>query len=189
MKSGDVVDLCSSGSSPSDSEDADDRPRYRGYATYAVGAPLDDAALRGPSNLLTLESARQAVHLVAQFARDEASAGGVKGASSVTFIRSLFDPLWQRLKAQGCGKDGHRWRSEPTRGKLPSRSYAFVPPRSKLGTKGKTGEDYYLSEAHVARVVLSEISAIKGVSNVYSENAHYFLLILPILERAVAENV
>jgi len=68
------------------------------------------------------------------------------------------------------------------------RHEVFVPP-GRAGAKGTLGRDYFISEEHVALSVLEDISTLEEVSDFFAENAHYFMAILPILDRAVTENI
>eukprot|EP00571_Detonula_confervacea_P015873 CAMPEP_0172303214 /NCGR_PEP_ID=MMETSP1058-20130122/4790_1 /TAXON_ID=83371 /ORGANISM="Detonula confervacea, Strain CCMP 353" /LENGTH=748 /DNA_ID=CAMNT_0013013955 /DNA_START=146 /DNA_END=2387 /DNA_ORIENTATION=+ len=155
---------------------------------------MNDTRLCGTHKLITLESAQYYIRLVAEFMRDEE-----EGKSVTTFARAFFDPLWQRLKDQGNGNGGGNknnnssylgsssrnscgWRYEPSRDPLSIRNWAFVPPRSTLGAKGKLGKD-------LPSAVLEDISTMEEVSDLFTKNAHYFTAIIPILDRAVTENI
>jgi len=154
---------------------------------------LNDTKLIGKHKLLTLESAHHSIHLVAEFIRDEEEAG-----ESVTFRRSFFLPLWQRLKDQGSSSspgssssirsNSCRWKHVPSRD--PLANFVFVPPNSKLGARGKSGMDYYITEEHVAFDVLEDVRLIsESLSESFAQNARYFSMLLPILDWAVREDV
>ena len=131
--------------------------QYRGHTILSCGDPLDDSTLYGSLKLVTLESAQLCIRLVADFIREE--------EENVSFIRSVFDPLWQRLKNQGS-EVGLNWKYEQNRNSLSTRNWCFVPPCSTLGTKGIQGEDFFVTEEEVVLSVLHEVKSLNERSEV-----------------------
>lgn len=110
--------------------------------------PLDDSKLVGEFELITLESGRVVIELVASFTKEN--------QDSVSFQAALWNPVWQRLKAQG-GMLKLNWRYERCSGiDMITRTWCYVPPSSDLGSKGKKGVDFFLKEEDVMLKVVSQ---------------------------------
>ena len=155
-----------------------EKPHYPGYTELTNDNPLDDTKLCGKSKILTLESAKACIDLVALFA-----------VNDDRFVGSFFQPLWNRLKSQGADADTNsdiNWRYEAFRGDL-SRNWCFVPPSSTLGAKGVLGKDYYLTEEQVVLCVLKEVLTMKGkdISCFLDDQRESFATLIPVLTRAV----
>ena len=135
--------------------------------------PLDDTRLHG--KVVTLESARVCIGLVASFLEDD---GGD------FFVGRLFQPLWSRLKEQGG--NGKSWQYGKYSSPLSSKSWAFIPPVSK-GIKGKAGEDFFLEETAVTLYVLTAIGQIKerNISSIYDRHRSSINTVMTTLKRAV----
>ena len=168
---------------------------------------VNDTKLVGNQQLITLDTAQYAIHLVSEYQ--------TINHPSKTFRKDLFDPLWQRLKEQGCndtltkshmkankrryGNKGTTkfsnisWRSERNIDKLSIYNWVYVPPTSTFGHDKKgmnvPGVDYYNTEERLVRDVLQEISALDELSDLYAANVDYFSSIMPILERAVSQGI
>ena len=136
---------------------------------------------RGCGNL-TLTSAHIAIDILGKFMRED---------NHDRFVGSFFSPLWSCLKDQGVDADGIdlSWRDERYREKLSIRNWCFVPPSSKGVQGGRLGRDYFLTEEEVVLSVLNEIRALKELSSLCADHADSFEAILPVLERAVDENL
>jgi len=136
---------------------------------------------RGCGNL-TLTSARTAIDILDKFMRED---------NHDRFVGSFFSPLWSCLKNQGVDADeiNLSWRDERYREKLSIRNWCFVPPSSKGVQGGRSGRDYFLTEEELVLSVLKEISALKELSSLCANHADSFEAILPVLERAVDENL
>ena len=168
---------------------------------------VNDTKLVGANQLITLETAQYAIHLVSEYQ--------TINHPSKTFRKDLFDPLWQRLKEQGCndtltkshmkankrryGSKGTTkfsnisWRSERNIDKLSIYNWVYVPPTSTFGQDKKgmyvPGVDYYNTEERLVRDVLQEISTLDEFSDLYAANVDYFSSIMPILDRAVTQGI
>ena len=168
---------------------------------------INDTKLVGTHQLITLDTAQYAIHLVLEY--------HFETNPSKTFRKNLFDPLWQRLKEQGCndtltkkhikakkrryGNKGTTklssisWRSERNIDKLSIYNWVYVPPTSKFGQDKKgmyvPGVDYYNTEERLVRDVLQEISTLDELSDLYAANIDYFSSIMPILDRAVSQGI
>ncbi|KAL3776456.1 hypothetical protein ACHAW5_006902 [Stephanodiscus triporus] len=107
------------------------------------------------------------------------------------FARSLFAPLWDCLKTQGADVAGNdlTWRQERFREKLAICNWCYVPPSSIGVQEGRLGTDYFLTGEQLVLYVLKEISTLKELSSLYADNADLIQGILPVLERAVDENL
>ncbi len=136
---------------------------------------------RGCGNL-TLTSAHTAIDILDKFMRDD---------NPDRFVGSFFSPLWSCLKDQGVDADeiDLSWKDERYREKLSIRNWCFVPPSSKGVQGGQLGRDYFLTEEEVVLSVLKEISGLKELSSLCADHADAFESILPVLERAVDENL
>ncbi len=136
---------------------------------------------RGCSNL-TLASAHTAIDILDKFIRED---------NHDRFVGSFFSPLWNCLKDQGSDAIGTdlSWRDERYREKLSIRNWCFVPPNSKGVQGGQLGSDYFLTEEEVVLSVLKEISTLKELSSLCVDHADSLEAILPVLERAVDENL
>ncbi len=136
---------------------------------------------RGCGNL-TLTSARTAIDILDKFMRED---------NHDRFVGSFFSPLWSCLKNQGVDADeiNLSWRDERYREKLSIRNWCFVPPSSKGVQGGRSGRDYFLTEEELVLSVLKEISALKELSSLCANHADSFEAIMPVLERAVDENL
>ena len=136
---------------------------------------------RGCGNL-TLTSARTAIDILDKFMRED---------NHDRFVGSFFSPLWSCLKNQGVDADeiNLNWRDERYREKLSIRNWCFVPPSSKGVQGGRSGRDYFLTEEELVLSVLKEISALKELSSLCANHADSFEAIMPVLERAVDENL
>ena len=152
---------------------------YPGHTILESDTPLDDCELVGKLKLITLESAQASINFLANFMREN---------DHDRFVGHIFNPLWTRLKDQGA-ELGLNWRYDPYRNALSSRNWCFVPPSSKLGVKGKVGKDYFISEEQVVLCVLNEVSTMKQVSHLVAEHEKSFATIVPVLTRAVEENL
>ncbi|KAL3822297.1 hypothetical protein ACHAXA_005930, partial [Cyclostephanos tholiformis] len=135
---------------------------------------------RARGNILTLASARTIIGILSNFMR---------AGDHDRFVGSLFQPLWNCLKDQGGDVTNIAWRHERYRDKLSIRNWCYVPPSSKGVQEGQLGTDYYLTEEQVVLCVLKEISLLKELSSLCSDHADSFDAILPVLERAVDENL
>ena len=152
---------------------------YPGHTILESDTPLDDSKLVGKLKLITLESAQASINFLANFMKEN---------DHDRFVGHIFNPLWTRLKDQGS-ELGLNWRYDPYRNTLSPRNWCFVPPSSKLGVKGKVGKDYFISEEHVVLCVLNEISTMKQVSHLVAQHEESFSTIVPVLTRAVEENL
>ncbi|KAL3799489.1 hypothetical protein ACHAW5_009323, partial [Stephanodiscus triporus] len=190
--------------------DRGEKKRYDGEDDDGEDEATDDTTLVGTHRVITLRTARYSIRLVAAFVRDMEAFPPPYGSS---FKRDFFIHLWRRLKGQGVGGDapprrrrprggdrnGCRWRieSRESRDTLSLRDWAYVPPpRRRVGESGSgrrgeevAGRDYHPSEVSVALCVLEDISTLDEVSDTYARQAHRFATILPILDRAVTDNV
>jgi len=166
---------------------------------------LNDTKLVGTNQLITLDTAQYAIHLVSEYQ--------TINNPSKTFRKNLFDPLWQRLKEQGCNDtltkkhikakkrnstgttkfSNISWRSERNIDKLSIYNWVYVPPCSTFGQDKKgmyvPGVDYYNTEERLVRDVLQEISTLDELSDLYAANIDYFSSIMPILDRAVSQGI
>jgi len=166
---------------------------------------VNDTKLIGINQLITLDTAQYAIHLVSEYQ--------TINNPSKTFRKDLFDPLWQRLKEQGCNDtltkkhikakkrnstgttkfSNVSWRSERNIDKLSIYNWVYVPPTSTFGQDKKgmyvTGVDYYNTEERLVRDVLQEISTLDDLSDLYAANIDYFSSIMPILDRAVTQGI
>lgn len=157
-----------------------EQPAHKGYAVVeSEDAPMDDSKLLGKSKSLTLESAQSCINILANFMLEN---------DHERFNGHFFQPLWTRLKDQGADV-GLNWRYEKYSAALSSRNWAFVPPYSVLGVKGKLGKDYYLSEEQVALSVLKEVNTMKEVSHLLTKHKESFSVTLGVLTRAVDEDL
>lgn len=160
--------------------------QYPGHKVIQNDTPsqtMDDSKLCGSSKLLTLESAQAFLNIVTSFMRED---------NHDRFMGSFFNPLWIRLKNQGSGganDSGLNWRYDTLRDSLAPTPWCFVPPGNGLGSKGVVGKDYFVTETEVALVVLKEVGTVEEVSHLYAEHADLFSVILPVLTRAVDENL
>jgi len=159
------------------SKENDTTPQTTNHSKQQLDITMDDTKLY---NLVTLETARVAIDLVGRFVRGQDSAA--------TFRGHLFDALWQRLKEQGAER-GINWRYEPYSSPLSLYSWCFVPPGSSLGNKGKLGEDYYVREEHLVLGVLESVTSLKEVSGLLKQKYSAFSTVMPILTRAVGNNM
>ena len=166
---------------------------------------VNDTKLVGNQQLITLDTAQYAIHLVSEYQ--------TINHPSKTFRKDLFDPLWQRLKEQGCTDtltkshikakkrnstgttkfSNISWRSERNVDKLSIYNWVYVPPNSTFGQDKKgmyvPGVDYYNTEERLVRDVLQEISTLDDLSDLYAANVDYFSSIMPILDRAVSQGI
>ena len=141
-----------------------------------ANAPIDDSKLVGRSKIITLESGRLSIELVEIFMR--------QNQESVSFKAALFNPLWQRLKIQG-GESNKNWRYEKCTGASSlSRNWCHVPPSSDLGSKGKKGVDFFVTEEEVVLQVLQEARQIPTLSS-FVTNHESISSFIAILTRAV----
>ena len=155
-----------------------DTPRATNQIKQRIDVAMDDTKLYG---LVTLETARVAIDLVGRFVCGQDSAASFRG--------QLFDALWQRLKEQGGVDTGNNWRYEPYSSPLSLYSWCFVPPTSSLGNKGRLGEDYYVREEHLVLGVLQSVTSLSEVSGLLKKKYSAFSTVMPILVRAVDNNM
>lgn len=141
--------------------------------------PMDDSRFCDTLNLLTLESARSCIHILANFAKND---------DHERFVGKFFTPLWQRLREQGS-KPEMQWRYDANRKPLAKCNWCFVPPTSILGGKGKVGIDYFETEEHVALVIMKEVRAVKELSHMLADHTKSFSEVFLVLERSVDENL
>jgi len=166
---------------------------------------VNDTKLIGTNQIITLDTAQYAIHLVSEYQ--------TINHPSKTFRKDLFDPLWQRLKEQGCNDtltkkhikakkrnstgttkfSNISWRSERNVDKLSIYNWVYVPPKSKFGHDKKgmyvPGVDYYNTEERLVRDILQQISTLDALSDLYAANIDYFSSIMPILDRAVSQGI
>lgn len=135
---------------------------------------------RADGNIITLASAHTIIGILDSF---------VRGDDHDRFRGSLFQPLWNCLKDQGKDVAEIGWRYEQNKEKLSIRNWCFVPPSSKGVQDGLLGTDYFLTEEHVVLCVLQEICVLEELSDLCSDHAVSFEAILPVLKRAVDENL
>ena len=159
------------------SNENDTTPQPTNQRKTPLDITMDDTKLY---DSVTLETARVAIDLVGRFVRGQDSAA--------TFRGQLFDALWQRLKEQGA-ESGNGWRYEPYSSPLSLYSWCFVPPTSSLGNKGKLGEDYYVREEHLVLGVLESVASLQEVSGLLKQKYIAFSTVMPILARAVENNM
>jgi len=150
--------------------------RYPGHRVIESQSQLNDSELIGNSKLITLESAQFAIKAATDFVRNDER-----------FKRSLFNPLWNRLRDQGP-QNGLKWRYQPYRNCL-SKDWCFVPPTSNLGAKGVLRKDYFLSEEEVVLCILEEVRTMKETRPVLNENAASISSLISTLTRAVDEDM
>mmetsp|Transcript_16550 Transcript_16550/g.35758 ORF Transcript_16550/g.35758 Transcript_16550/m.35758 type:complete len:2289 (+) Transcript_16550:224-7090(+) len=184
IERGDLVDATCTvepvqpGTSDLQTKKKSSEPIRSGHTILRSDAPMDDSRLCGSLKLLTLESAQAFINIVAKFMCEDDD----------RFIGSFFNPMWNRLKDQGADS-GLNWRYDPYRNTLSSRYWCFVPPSSTLGVKGVVGKDYFLTEEQVAFCVLKEVSTMKEASHLLADHAESLSVLLPVLTRAVDENM
>lgn len=156
--------------------------KYSGHQVLWDDTPVNDDKFCGESNLITHETAKFCIRLAVMFMRDD----------DQSFIGTLFNPLWQRLKGQGQGEAtlGLSWRYEAYRNQaLLSRNWCFVPPNSDLGAKGEHGIDHYVSEEEVVNCILKEVESVDQVSALYNEHKSCIAKLKAILSHAVDESM
>ena len=145
-----------------------------------ANVPIDDSKLVGRSKLITLESGRLGIELIESFMR--------QNQESASFKASLFSPLWHRLKMQG-GESNKNWRYERCTGVTSlSRNWCHVPPSSDLGSKGKKGADFFVTEEEVVLQVLQEVRQIPELSS-FVTNHESMSSLTAILTRAVEDDM
>jgi hypothetical protein len=143
--------------------------------------PLDDSKLVGKSEFITLESGRLSAVLVASFMKEN--------QDSVSFQGALFNPLWQRLKLQGADSNLN-WRYERTSGNDSMlRTWCYVPPSSDLGSKGRRGSDFFLTEEEVVLIVLEEALKVRDLSSWFKKSKSSISSLIAILTRSVQNNM
>ncbi len=135
---------------------------------------------RADGNILTLASAKTIIGILASF---------IRSGDHDRFVGSFFQPLWNCLKDQGKDFADIGWRHERNREKLSIRNWCFVPPSSKGVQDGRLGTDYFLTEEHVVLCVLQEICVLEELTSLCSAHADSLEAIMPVLERAVDENL
>lgn len=142
-----------------------------------LDAPMDDSKLVGPSKLITVETGRLSIELVASFMKDE----------SVSFKATLFNPIWQRLKVQGLDLN---WKYEKCTGAVSlSRNWCYVPPSSDLGSKGYKGSDFFVKEEDVVLQVLQDAITLLDLSPLVTKYATSISPFMAILTRAVQDEM
>ena len=156
----------------------------------------NDTELVGTHRVITLRTARDSIRLVAAFVR-----GLEDGGADPSFARDFFAPLWSRLEEQGDdgrrdrsrrrrkggGRDSCRWRRIES-----IMAYSPPPSPSRAVYSGEAlvaGRDYHPSEESVALCVLEDISTLEEVSGQYAIHVHRFATMMPILDRAVTDDV
>ena len=142
-----------------------------------LDAPMDDSKLVGPSKLITVETGRLSIELVASFMKDE----------SVSFKATLFNPIWQRLKVQGLDLN---WKYEKCTGAVSlSRNWCYVPPSSDLGSKGYKGSDFFVKEEDVVLQVLQDAITLLDLSPLVTKYATSISPFMAVLTRAVQDEM
>jgi hypothetical protein len=68
-------------------------------------------------------------------------------------------------------------------------SWCFVPPTSSLGNKGTLGDDFYVREEHLVLGVLQSVASLGEVSSLLKKRQSAFSTVMPILTRAVDDNM
>jgi len=184
IQRGDLIDTCSHSISTNfpgkaDLQTESIQHRHDHAHTKPISStPMDDSKFCGTLNLLTLESARACINILANFLQNKDN----------KFRGDCFDSMWQRLKEQGATPE-MKWRYDKNSNPLATCSWCFVPPSSTLGRKGQIGKDFFETEEQVVLAVLNEIRSLKEVSHLFVEHSESFSAVFPVLERAVAENI
>jgi hypothetical protein len=184
---GDLPETCTkSGIDPENGEDEqfmDNSNRRRHVDPRSDGqSPSQQLLGRLACGNLTFASAQRVIDILAEFMRED---------DHDLFARSLFAPLWDCLKGQGADVAGNdlTWRQERYREKLAICNWCYVPPSSIGVQEGRLGTDYFLTGEQLVLYVLKEISTLKELSSLYAYHADLFDAILPVLKRAVDENI
>lgn len=176
---GDIIDSCSKSTSKIHPVQPVQLMQDQARTKPTSDSSMDDSKFCGASKMLTLESARSCIDILANFVRKN---------DHERFVGIFFTPLWQRLREQGAGPE-MKWRYDANRNPLAKCSWCFVPPTSQLGGKGKAGYDYFETEEQVALVVLKEVRSIQELSIVLADHNESFSSVFPVLERAVEEKL
>ena len=192
-KSGDVVVRGKSKRGNKEQCDDDDEDEDDGDDVTA-----NDTKLVGTHRVITLRTARDSIRLVAAFVR------GLEDGVDSSFVRDFFAPMWSRLKEQGNERDHSRRRRKgggrnSCRWRIESMAYFPPPSPSRAVYSGEAGggrlpgqlagRDYHLSKESVALCVLEDISTLEEVSGPYAIHVHRFATIMPILDRAVTDDI
>ena len=145
-----------------------------------LDAPMDDSKLVGPSNLITVETGRISVELVAGFMKEDQES---------SFKATLWNPIWQRLKSQSQGLDLN-WKYEKCTGAASlSRNWCYVHPSSDLGSKGRKGRDFFVKEEDVVLQVLQDAITLPDLSSLINKYAASIASFMQILTRAVQDEM